>query len=271
MSRLPFPRPGGAEPPSITPQLRPFIEGVRRAELAAAISNAAAGDAPVINRTGAFSIVALDLSSSSFNPVNVTGYAFVVLPDSTPGTLLDIDCGGSWSAMAPGQWFTGHFDSVQIRRSSNSVTSGTARILIVRDPRVGVGQFPDTSASGGLGGGAVGPAGAGTQTAASAAGNIPTAATDGVSLEGVSGVRVILSAAAAQTLSGAGTVRLWLYDSTLARWVRGRIDYSVDIGTVRDIVFPDEVVRVPRGRIYAEAISVTVSGGALTVTIQTWG
>lgn len=271
MSRLPFPRPGATEPLPRTPNMRPVVEAVRGAELAAALSRAAVGQGEVMNRTGAFSIQTLDLSTATFAPLNVTGYGFVFLPDSAAGALLDVDCGGEWTAFAPGQWFTGHFDSVQIKRNANSVQSGSARVLIVRDPRVAVGMLPESISGGALSQSAVGPAAATTQTANSAAGNIPTAAGDGVPLEGVTGVRVILSAAAGQTLSGAGTVRLWLYDSSLARWVRGRIDYAVDLGSVRDLVFPDEVVRVPRGRIYAEAISVTVSGGALTVTIQTWG
>jgi hypothetical protein len=118
---------------------------------------------------------------------------------------------------------------------------------------------------------AMGPAAAATQTANHASANVPTAAGDGVPLSGISGCRFVLSAASGQTLSGAGTLRFWYYDSVLARWMRNQdVTVSVSTSAVRDMVTQDYAVLVSSGRLYVEAVSVTSSSGALTVTAHCW-
>jgi hypothetical protein len=118
---------------------------------------------------------------------------------------------------------------------------------------------------------AIGPAGASTQTANSAAGNIPTAATDGVSLDGQCRVLITVSAASGQTLSGGGTLVFWYYDATLARWavnVEGTNPPMTSASGSRDsTVFVRRTF--PAGRFYVEADTVTSSGGALTVRVRT--
>lgn len=120
---------------------------------------------------------------------------------------------------------------------------------------------------------AVGPAGASTQTANSAAGNIPTAATDGVALKNQCRALVTVSAASGQTLSGGGTLVFWYYDANLARWavnIEGTNPPMTAASGVRDITiavrrtFPSSVARM-----YVEADTVTSSSGALTVRIRT--
>lgn len=124
---------------------------------------------------------------------------------------------------------------------------------------------------------AVGPAGAATQTANHASANIPTAVTDGVSIAGQTGARVILSAEPGRTLSGAGTLKVWLYDGTFGDAGQGwylnqNVSFSVT-GTSRQLVFEDlQILAGGHGqRMYVEAVSVTVSGGTtVSVLIQTW-
>jgi hypothetical protein len=118
---------------------------------------------------------------------------------------------------------------------------------------------------------AVGPSAAATQTANSAAGNVPVL-TDGIKLGNQTGVNVILSAAAGQTLSGAGTLRFWLCDDTLARCVtNAELDITVSTSARRDLLWSREIITAGQGqRLYVEAVSVTSSSGALTVTLQTW-
>ncbi len=118
----------------------------------------------------------------------------------------------------------------------------------------------------------LGPGDTSTQTVNSAAGNVPTSATDGLSLRGVCGLRATVSAESGQTLSGAGTIKFWYYDTTLAtpRWMLNQ-DLSVNVtSTKRDAVLQDYSVLVGYGRVYLEAVSVTASGGTtLVVRLET--
>lgn len=115
----------------------------------------------------------------------------------------------------------------------------------------------------------VGPAAAATQAANNAEDNIPTADADGMSLSGIKKIIVIVSAASGQTLSGAGTLKFWYYNTAIDRWIENKTStISVTMSGRRDQVsdlydsFPDGA-----GRIYVEADTVTSSSGALTVRI----
>ena len=99
----------------------------------------------------------------------------------------------------------------------------------------------------------------------------PTLITEGMSLVRVSGFRVILSAASGQTLSGAGSLDCYLWDDTNSAWIRNP-DLDIDLAAahsgVRRVVFPDQEVTVPYGRVLYAANGITVSGGTLTVEIR---
>lgn len=117
----------------------------------------------------------------------------------------------------------------------------------------------------------VGPNGATTQTANHASANFPTAAGDGISVQGMSSCVVIVSAASGQTLSGAGTIRIWYYESGHARWAENMDVFSSQgVSAKRDAVTQAFTVGTKSGRLYAEARSVTSSSGALTVKIGCW-
>lgn len=99
----------------------------------------------------------------------------------------------------------------------------------------------------------------------------PTLATEGLDLSAVKGLRVCVSAASAQTLSGGGNLRAYYYDATLARWARNNdLDVAVDLASARDQCFPDFAVPVQFGRALWAADSVTVSGGT-TVSVYVVG
>jgi hypothetical protein len=124
---------------------------------------------------------------------------------------------------------------------------------------------------------AVGPAGATTQTANSAAGNIPTAAGDGVSLKGQCLVSVQICAASGQTLSGGGTAVFWWLNETAVApatapvWstlVEGTNPALTSASGLRCVIIATREV-APFGRLYVEADTVTASGGSLTVNMQT--
>lgn len=111
-----------------------------------------------------------------------------------------------------------------------------------------------------------------TQTANSASGNEPTAATPGVDLVNVCSLRVVVSAASGQTLSGAGTLKFWLYSQSLGRYVVNRVvTRSVTTSGERDHLIDDLWVGVHSGKVYVEAESVTVSSGAVSVYVETIG
>lgn len=112
-----------------------------------------------------------------------------------------------------------------------------------------------------------------TQTANSAAGNEPTATTPGVSMANQCGVRVFVSAASGQTLSGGASakIKFWVKSDLLARYVENR-RVSIDIsGTsgARDFMSEDLGSLVAYGLMYVEAESVTSSSGDLSVAVET--
>lgn len=222
--------------------------------------------------TNGFDELDFDLSNAARAITSQRGFGVLYLREgSTPGGRLTLTGGaGRWNNMAPGDAFHSPFDELRAERGDRSVSVGTARLMVLRDPRV---ELNPSGLSDNISGSElvapVGPNGALVQTAAAL--NAPMLEEDGVRLEGIRGARILVSADAGQTLSGTGTVLLYLWIEELARWARGSIEYNVLGFSGRDAVFPDEVVSVPNGALYAEARNVGVSAGALTVRIQTWG
>lgn len=92
-----------------------------------------------------------------------------------------------------------------------------------------------------------------------------TDATDGMSLVGVEGYRVTVSAPSGQTITG-GTLRCYVYSGPLARWARcaAAMDLTPTTG-VRDYVSPDVIVGVGAGRVKYIPNAITLSGAGTTV------
>lgn len=242
---------------------------------------------PPVNRRGGHWNPTFDLSDARFtNPGYIEflgdGWQLVVsIQGTVPGAVLDFDFdgGGEQLQCEPGAVLKGFFQGVRIKRNANSVQTGQVRLRVQTQPDVEYGELAKAGLQGTLGnpgGAGVGPAGATTQLYNSAAGNIPTAATDGVSLAGVRGVRAIVKANAASTITVAvGLLAWWQFSTVDNAW--GETDMSdspLGNGVARNIWVPnDKEVWVPEGRIYAEARSMTNSGGAgaFTVRLQTWG
>lgn len=101
----------------------------------------------------------------------------------------------------------------------------------------------------------------------------PTLVTEGLSLDSIDGFRVILSAPSGQTLAGAGTLKAYYWDTTYEEWVRNPdldIEVTSSHASVRRVVFADQAVFAPVGRLYYAASAVTVSSGT-TVDIRIVG
>lgn len=97
----------------------------------------------------------------------------------------------------------------------------------------------------------------------------PTLATDGMDISDATGWRVIVSADSGQTLSGAGTVQIWLWSIALGRWVRNKqLDYSVAETGVRDAGSPDFAAYAGFGRVFPQVAGVTSSGGNITTSAE---
>jgi hypothetical protein len=101
----------------------------------------------------------------------------------------------------------------------------------------------------------------------------PTLVTEGMSLTDangnpVRGFMVSVCAASAQTLSGAGYLRAWVYHPDAALWMRNlSLDLAVT-ATVRCQAFPDLRTGYLRDRrVLFATDAVTVSGGT-TVTVR---
>lgn len=99
----------------------------------------------------------------------------------------------------------------------------------------------------------------------------PTLESEGASLRNTKAFRVSLHAASGQTLSGAGTLKCYLWQDENARWApNSDLDLTVPAGaaSLRDWVFPDQQVMVAKGSVLYACSSVTVSGGSLVVEIE---
>lgn len=98
----------------------------------------------------------------------------------------------------------------------------------------------------------------------------PTLSTEGMSLVGVTGYTLMISANVGQTLSGAGNLRAYWWDWTEAtpRWKRmPDLDRAVTLSGVRDMCFGDTQDHQPSGLLLYAADGVTVSGGTCTVSM----
>lgn len=102
---------------------------------------------------------------------------------------------------------------------------------------------------------------------------LATSGAEGMDLRNVRSFRVILEAESGQTLS-AGTLLAYVYDFSLAAWVRNPdLDKTVSVtsGTQRRQAWPDQSVIVRTGCVLYATSSVTASGGTTaTVRIVAW-
>lgn len=200
------------------------------------------------------------------------------LQGSVPGGALDLDfdLGGIAENVQPGAVLRAPFRRFSIRRNSVSITSGNVVLRLQREPDVEYDELSRGPAAGVLGnpsGAGVGPAGATTQAYNSAAGNIPTALTDGLSLAGVRGVRAQVISAAGSTIS-AGELHWWQLDTPSGLWGETAFTQVYALATANRVWFPGDFENwVPEGRVYPEWRSGTNSAasGAFTVRLYTWG
>jgi hypothetical protein len=96
----------------------------------------------------------------------------------------------------------------------------------------------------------------------------PTLATQGLSLDNVQGFSVTACAAAAQTLSGAGTLRAYVYDDAVGLWSRlPDLDLTNTTSAVRCVTFAGIWAAAPRGRVAYVPDTVTASSNSVTIHI----
>lgn len=222
--------------------------------------------------SGPFAFHPLDvanLSSGDGLPYQLPGgYGLQYLQHgSAPDVRLLVDIGGTVvRTMSPGDVLRGRFERARVGLAPNSAAVGAANLLVLATPDARYDEQP-----GSVRGLRQLTSYAATANATNNASGL--AATAGANLAGVTGWRAVVSAADGQTLSGAGSLRLWYYSLSLARWVRSQdLLWTVSDTGQRDFLVPDQLVTVPAaGRMFIDPVSVTVSSGALTCTIETWG
>lgn len=115
-----------------------------------------------------------------------------------------------------------------------------------------------------------------TQSIDSTTGNQPINTGDGVDVQYMKYCLAWVSAPPLYTLSGAGTVRLWYYNTTVGRWAENMTVFSTNATTGRDAVTEAFPIGIGTGRMYAEARSLTAgsdggaNGAVLTVRLVCW-
>lgn len=228
---------------------------------------------PLVNRALAIAPESFDLSGISTTlsrRVAMSGHALLYKRrGSNPWGHIWIEVNGRQVEMYPGCRIVGQFNEFQVLRHASSDTSGTVNLLVVQDPALAF-EEPEQNVPTEVRTYTLGPAGATTQAYNSAAGNVPTALTDGFPLLGVKGFRVLLLAASS-TLS-AGSLRFWYQPNgaTAADWRPNGGHFYSDVGGNSQIgqVWDDEEVLVLGGRGYVEARSVTAAAGSPLLTVQ---
>jgi len=199
-----------------------------------------------INKRGGFVNLTFDLGDSRFTtpgyievPVGKCWSIVYSVQGSTPGGALDFDfdLGGQQLNVQPGGIMRAPVERFTIKRNAGSVTTGTVVLRVQKEPDAEYDELFRGISNGSLGnpsGAGVGPGGATTQTYNSAAGNIPTAATDGVSLAGVRGARLIVKANGASTITPAvGQAVWWQYSTADAAW--GETEFQDQPSVTRNI------------------------------------
>lgn len=102
-----------------------------------------------------------------------------------------------------------------------------------------------------------------TCSAGSCTGTAPTTQYEGMGLYGVTSYRLTACAASGQTLSGAGTLQAYGFNSAENVWVRNPgLDQSVTASGKQCQAFPDFLVGIQYGRVRFVSSGVTVSGGS---------
>lgn len=109
-------------------------------------------------------------------------------------------------------------------------------------------------------------------TTSAVTGSAPTDATDGQPLADLDAITVVVDTASTRTLSGAGTLDGYLYDGSIALWVRcPALDLSVT-ATTRSMAFePFEVIGGRNARVKWVPTGVTFSAGSAGVTVYQLG
>lgn len=102
----------------------------------------------------------------------------------------------------------------------------------------------------------------------SLSGSAPSAADEGVSLEGVKNYRVILSADSGATLSGAGTYKFYHYNLGTGWAEDPRLAGSVSSSGVRSIILDEREIGPDIGRMRVVFTGLTVSAGAANVRYE---
>ena len=104
------------------------------------------------------------------------------------------------------------------------------------------------------------------QIATTATEAAPSAATDGALITDLDGLTIHVEADSGQTLSGAGTLKAWLYNDISGVWSRAPdLDKTVTSSAVRSQSFLGDAVVSARGRIAYEISGVTASSGSRTI------
>lgn len=109
-------------------------------------------------------------------------------------------------------------------------------------------------------------------TSSPVTGSAPTASTDGQPVADLDAITVVVDTASGKTLSGAGSLLCYIYDTSTALWTRlPAFDLSVT-GTARSMAFPAvQVVGARNGRVKWVPSGVTFSSGTAGVTVYQLG
>lgn len=103
-------------------------------------------------------------------------------------------------------------------------------------------------------------------------GAAPTLATDGQDLSDLIALGVQVASANGTTLSGAGTLQAWVYDSAVALWARAPyLDITVSATTQAQAFNPSLVTLPRKSRIKWVPNGVTFSAGSGGVTVWQLG
>lgn len=218
--------------------------------------------------------VTIDLTQAGPVPYVFDSYGIYFAPQGNPGAILDLDLGNGkrYRNVIQGTLIMARSKRLTYRRATGSVATGSVRLHYFTEPGTLLASLASANAESSTLTSPVAPSGGATQAHNAAVGtNAPVLATDGISANGLQGVKIFVSTPAAQTLSAAGAtteIRYWWYDGAVARWRLSEEGMTPARSGVRDWASGDIPIIVPAGadRFYAEVVGWDTSGaGELTV------
>jgi len=209
-----------------------------------------------LNVTGSIRFATVNLADSGYKDLGACRGFYLMRDGSEALGRVVADVGNETPPIGPGVEIRGPIGQLRLKRGDGSAETGIIRVALflsddarIVEPPVLTGKAIKYD---------VGPDGETSQAYNSPAGNVPIAENDGAPLQNAAAFKVLLYTSSGNIEAG-GKIVLWFFNN--GAWHESPFTYDVFDIAGAYATFGDEIVKLADGRVYAEARSVTNSGG----------